>query len=366
MDNRKALDDQLRETYGETVDDLKDASQNTRTSRIVVRKMEIPPLVIQKTIKRIVADENQPGAFTSLEKPTVVPEKVVIRTVLTPKAENADQGMLVPMSVPMEVGESPTEVVGDDLYQTAAKLAAIYRLDSFTILSALKPLYTEDGIVPENHLPELCQQIEAQTQKYRVEEEQVEVALALIKPDGFETETDENGEKIYTTQITYQKNREHLLLKLSDLSPDEVQEFGFHYDPYNFDSQPEQNFFTQMLRFINLEPDQVDDIYFTGGLSDPNKTDFFLEYKGKDGKWHHYHPDFLVRRKDGRCYIVEIKAEQEHDDTIDGVNGRKAMAVRGWERLNPDKLKYEMIFTASDTVGLNQLSKAVEFIKERT
>jgi hypothetical protein len=143
-------------------------------------------------------------------------------------------------------------------------------------------------------------------------------------------------------------------------------DFGFHYDPYNFDSNPEKSFFTQLLDAVNLEPEQVEDIYFTGGLHDPRKTDFYVEYKGVDGKWHNYSPDFVIRRKDGRCYIVEIKAERERDDGVDGENGRKAIAVQKWVGLNPERLKYEMIFTASDNVAFNQIEPARRFIEDKT
>jgi hypothetical protein len=141
-------------------------------------------------------------------------------------------------------------------------------------------------------------------------------------------------------------------------------DFGFHYDPYNFDSRAEQDFFQQMLRAINLVPEQVEDIYFTGGVTDPKKTEFFVEYKGEDGKWHRYSPDFVVRRKDGRCTIVEIKAERERHDPVDGEKGRKAVAIRTWEALDPERLRYEMIFTDSDTVGFNQMEPIRDFIEQ--
>jgi hypothetical protein len=119
-----------------------------------------------------------------------------------------------------------------------------------------------------------------------------------------------------------------------------------------------------MLHAINVAPEQVDDIYFTGGLTDPRKTEFYVEYKGEDGRWHRYSPDFVVRRKDGRCTIVEIKAERERHHPVDGENGRKAMALRRWEMLNPARLQYEIIFTDSDSVGFNQLAPIRGFISE--
>jgi hypothetical protein len=119
-----------------------------------------------------------------------------------------------------------------------------------------------------------------------------------------------------------------------------------------------------MLDALNLRPDQVEDIYFTGALTDPRKTDFYVEYRGTDDRWHRYSPDFIVRRKDGKAFIVEIKAERERHHPIDGEQGRKALAVRGWTELNPDRLKYEMIFTAGDSVAFNALDPVKAFIEE--
>jgi hypothetical protein len=56
----------------------------------------------------------------------------------------------------------------------------------------------------------------------------------------------------------------------------------------------------------------------TGGLHDPDKTDFLVEYGGLPGKWHSYSPDFIIRTRDGRCYIVEIKDDRFRDRAVDG------------------------------------------------
>jgi hypothetical protein len=237
------------------------------------------------------------------------------------------------------------------------------------VYAELKRLYgnaTTGGAetVPEAHLTALATQIEEQTRRYEIEEEEVEVALALVRPEGFDEDRDEEGNVVYTAEITYRKEKEHLLLSWQQMKAQNDGGFGFHYDPYNFDSKPEQAFFRQMLQAINVAPEHVEDIYFTGGLTDPRKTEFYVAYKGEDGTWHRYSPDFVVRRKDGRCTIVEIKAERERAHPVDGEQGRKAMAIRSWEDLNPDKLQYEMIFTDSDSVGFNELEPVKAFIQD--
>ena len=126
------------------------------------------------------------------------------------------------------------------------------------------------------------------------------------------------------------------------------------------------------MTHLNLRPDEVEDIYFTGALTDPAKTEFFVEYKDDKGKWRRYSPDFAIRKElkrgakrgSGKVLIVEIKAERERAHPIDGERGRKALALRKWERLNPDRLKYEMIFTSTATVTADQMREVRQFVEE--
>ena len=109
-------------------------------------------------------------------------------------------------------------------------------------------------------------------------------------------------------------------------------------------------------------PAEIEDIYFTGALTDPHKTDFYVEYKGEDGGWHRYSPDFVIRRLDGRCLVVEIKSARERQHPIDGEHGAKALATRAWVDLNPDRLKYEMVFADGDEIGYDQIKQARQFL----
>ncbi|WP_447985271.1 hypothetical protein [Nitrospira sp. Nam74] len=95
-------------------------------------------------------------------------------------------------------------------------------------------------------MTDLARQIEEQTRQYEVTEEKVDVALALVKPEGFQKETEASGAVCYTAEIIYPKDREHLLAHFG-IWGDKAGPFGFHYDPYNFDSKPEMSFFEQML-----------------------------------------------------------------------------------------------------------------------
>ncbi len=127
-------------------------------------------------------------------------------------------------------------------------------------------------------------------------------------------------------------------------------------------------------RQIGATVADIEDVYFTGGLTDPGKTDFFVEYKDDKGKWRRYTPDFVIRKKPGpgkppgtgRVIIVEIKSEHDRSHPVDGETGRKAMALRRWEKLNPDRLKYEMIFTPAATVTGDLVAPVLRFLREGT
>jgi hypothetical protein len=178
---------------------------------------------------------------------------------------------------------------------------------------------------------------------------------------------DMDGNEIYTADIRYPISREALIIQYSawhGKHGGKSDKFGFHYTPYNFDSNPELSFFEILFDHLGLHPENVEDIYFTGAITDPLKSDFFVEYLGEDGSWHRYTPDFVVRRKDGCCLIVEIKAERERNHAVDGEQGTKALALRRWGELNPDKLRYQMIFVKESTLAYDQTREARTFVEE--
>lgn len=351
LENKNVLDKQLQETYGETFAGLLGGQSYSKQAIITLRKMGIPPMVVQKIIRSVqsVEKENIP---VQLARPTIGADKGKV-IAFTP----SEGGKLLPTGDVVELQDVDTY----DLYTTAQDFARNYRLEAFDLLSELRRLYPE-GFMPVSHYAVLARQIEKQTSEYETVEETVEVALALVKKDGFEKTLDEKGNETYTAEISYPIDREHLLIQFEDWRK-RAGSFGFHYSPYNFDSRPELNFFETLLQMLNQKPDDVEDIYFTGALTDAMKTDFFIEYRGKDGRMHNYTPDFVVRRKDGRCLIVEIKSERERTDEIDGEEGNKAIATRKWESLNPDKLKYQMIFVRQENVSHEDIEQARTFIQ---
>ena len=198
------------------------------------------------------------------------------------------------------------------------------------------------------------------------------LTLALVKPDGFDLSTDSRGNTCYTARISYPKSREHLLRHFQDFVHDNTRDFSFHYSPYNFDSAPEAEYFEHLLKQCDTRPEEVDDFFFTGALTDSRKTDFAVEYQDVDGKWRAYTPDFVIRRKDGRCLIVEIKKDDsairaaidriDKNGTAYTTEGRKYLALKRWEKLAPERLRYEMKFAEAAGLSLTVQDEMIKYL----
>jgi hypothetical protein len=348
-DNVGILDRQLQENYGERLNDLMNrAQQATGTAKLVVRKATIEPLRVTQTVRTVVPKPLPPTTRITLTRPTV--EEAGLERAVFALDEHALRGVMqqIGETVTIETASQPLS-----LYSVAVELAGLYRLDTWQVCDALRAAYPDETSLPSSHLQALAQQLEQQTRAYEVQEETVEVALALVRLEGFTEETGEDGFVQYTTEITYPLARQDLLIPYEQMK-DRAGDLGFHYTPYNFDVGAEASFFDQMLGYLNQRPEEVEDIYFTGALTDPAKTDFFIAYQGLDGRVHNYTPDFVIRRKDGKTIIVEIKSERERDHALDGAAGRKALAARQWEQVDPDRIAYEMVFTSQEIISENQ------------
>jgi len=357
--NVRILDSQLKETYGESLQELNRTPQDIIKDRLVLRKVEIPPILVKRKIQKVVPVGTEIDiSQIDFQKPDTSVEES--KKIIYDLKEIPDR-----KSVLIAKKEEKIIIEKDfiDAYSFAVELSSLYRLSLMPIYEKIRSLYP-DGEIPKSHAYKIREQLEGQIKNYEITEEEIEQALALIKPEGFNKE-EKNGKVIYTTEIIYHKDKaEKLLVYYEKFKDINKRDLGFHYTPYNFDSEPEKDFFINLLNELNEDPDDVKDIYFTGGLTDPNKTDFFFEYMDKSGRWHTYTPDFLIRKKDGRILIVEIKAERFRDDEIDGEQGLKAAKVREIEGLNPDKLKYEILFTDKAEIGFENMQKIRNIIYE--
>jgi type III restriction enzyme len=359
-DNVKILDSQLKETYGESLQILNNTAQDTRRDRLILRKIEIPPVLLKKKIKKVIPTAKQVDlAQIQLQRPDSKSQELT-RVVYDLKDIPDRKGVLIAQKEDKIIVEEDFT----DAYSFAVELSSLYRLPLMPVYEKLKNLYPSAEI-PESHVAQIKGQLEEKVKNYDITEEEVELALALIKPLGFDKEQKEN-QVIYTTEIIYHKDKEALLQRyerFKDKNKSWYQlEFGFHYSPYNFDSNPELDLFQQALIMLNENPADIEDVYYIGAITDPGKTDFLFEYKGKDDRWHTYTPDFLIRKKNGKVLIIEVKMEKLRADDVEGEKGLKALKLQEIQGLNPDKVKYEILFTSKDEIGLANINKVKEAI----
>jgi len=350
-DNVPILDSQLKETYGESLEDLNTTSQEFIKERVKLRKINIPPIILKKKIQKLVPININFNPHIQIQKPTIR-EKDQIKEILTLDDFNRKKVLIT-------IDQKKIKIEPDyiDIYSLAVEISCLYRLPLMNIYEQLKNLYPK-GEISEVEALEIKKQIEDKIKNYKVVTEILEQALALVKKEGFKEER-ENNQQVYVAEIIFHKDRaEKLFLsyeKVLERFKQKELPFGFHYSPYNFDSEPEKEFFENILRELMIDKDDVEDIYFTGAIDDPNKTDFFFEYKDKDGKWHNYTPDFLIRKKNGKMLIVEIKGEPFRDK-------QKEKEMHQIENLNPDRLKYEILETTREELSFNEVDKVKKWI----
>lgn len=350
-DNVSILNSQLKETYGESLEELNRTPQDFVKERIRLIKTEIPPIVLRKKVQKVIPVDLKFKPQIQIKKPTVK-KKYETKEILTPD-EFSRKKVLV------TIAQEKLRIEPDyvDVYSLAVEISSLYRLPLMETYEQLKNLYP-DGEVSELEAMAIKKQIEEQLKNYKIITEVLEQALALIKKEGFKEEK-RDDKSIYVTEIIFHKDKaDKLLLGYEEFIKRHKQPqlpFGFHYSPYNFDSQPERKFFEDILWQLKENPDDIEDIYFTGAIDDPNKTEFLFEYKDKEGRWRNYAPDFLIRKKNGKMLIVEIKGEPFRDK-------QKEKEMRRVENLNPERLKYEILETSRDELGFNEVEKVKKWI----
>ncbi|MEO7869238.1 MAG: hypothetical protein ABIS42_01375, partial [Candidatus Limnocylindria bacterium] len=297
-----------------------------------------------------------PATLTFL-RPVAVAASGLTRTVFDVGLSAASRRVL------RQVGDALTLEVGVDTvnaYASATELAAAYRLDPWPILDALRTAYG-DGAIPVADLEPLARQLEEQLGSYDEVAHDEPAELAVLKPEGFDEVTDADGSRHRQATITYPADRAGLIWP-----PERIAEnaagYGFHYVPYNFDSAPESDFFERVVRELNLARDQVRDVYFTGAITDPRKTDLTFSYATSDGRTHAYTPDFAIHTTDDRWLLVEIKMAARRQDPIEGENGIKARALQALEARNAGRIAYRMVFTATDTVARTDVAAVRDFV----
>ncbi|MBI2762949.1 MAG: DEAD/DEAH box helicase family protein [Chloroflexi bacterium] len=337
--NRSALDTQLKDTYGETIGQLEHQRRATTPNVIRLRKTDLPPIRL-RVPRRVLVRGVAPAGVLAFERPTAPTHGgAMTRTTYGVGLANATRKMLSALGDTLEIETSVDTI---DAYTAAMTLAATYRLDAWPLIDALRQTYGAEEI-PVSHLEPLARLLEERLGPYEETIEHDDVELAIVRPDGFDAVTQADGSVVRQSDIAYPADRAHLVFGPERVAGENPAGYGFHYTPYNFDSGPEADFYEKVLRALNVAPDDVREIYFTGAITDPKKTDLSFVYR-REGRDHRYTPDFVIHARGDRWLLVEIKMTARRHDDVEGEEGVKAKAIRGIADANPGRIFYRMIF----------------------
>ncbi|MDP2812054.1 MAG: DEAD/DEAH box helicase family protein [Rhodocyclaceae bacterium] len=387
--NRKTLEDQLAETYGTSLHELDGQHAERVEKEIRLHKPHLPPLLVRKRLLRFRRKASGPAGavspaptFSSDITPASGHESSLKLRFVVPDVEAPAAPVVATYTIAETAGgdtrlqrlDAGDETLAPDahewgIYAAAAELGAQYHLATADMIKALRAAYGPAAAIPAHHLPHLGRQIESQRAEYEEYHEEVDIAVALVKPEGFDVRL-ENGQPVYTARISFAKERAALYKTAADTADAALAlAASFHYEGYNFDAGPEAEFLDWTLGLLKSHAHSIEGLWFTGGLTDPAKTELLAEYLGEDGRWHRYTPDFVIRRADGKHLVVEIKKDTEspainadlarhaRGEAPKTAEGRKAVALKRWEDLNPDRLAYHVMF--ADTTLHDEGKKAV-------
>lgn len=354
--NRGALDRQLQDTYGESLSQLDHQRRASKPDVIRLRRLDLPPIRLRRPRRVLQRAAVTPVPVAFARPADSGATAAMVRTTFDIGLAAASRRLLRQVGDALEIEASIDTV---DAYTAAATLAANYRLDLWPLLDAMRIAYGAEPI-PVGHLDRLAGQLEEQLGGYVETTVEDEVELAIVKPDGFDA-VEIDGVTVRQAEISYPADRAALVFGPEKVAHENPAGYGFHYVPYNFDSGPEASFFEEALRALNLAPDEVRDIYFTGAITDPKKTDLGFTY-ARDGRDHRYTPDFVVHARGDRWLLVEIKMTARRNDPVEGEHGLKATALREVETANPGHVFYRMIF-ADTVVPTPDIAAVREFVE---
>ena len=339
-DNAKKLESELKRNFGVSLTDLDITAPMMETVDLLIDKKadKLPKLDVPRFVRRVTRKSGAMKKAIRLRRPkkTETPPDGVVR-VMTPDAAGflADSGGRETIS-----GETWISCLS-----ASARLAANYHLSALALFGEMRKAYPENKI-PDSHWADLIRQVEAQCSDSEVVTEQSVETLALIRTRGADGKLlfDKNKDgclvhRIRIRRSNYLDARKHGLFP----GPNDISDDGnlsYHYAPYNFDSKDEAEIFAKILGALNLNPREVKHFLFTGGLTDPAKTDFHFAYVDKDGRERLFFPDFVLVKRPDEFYIVEVKgAGNLEDKNLDAKTG----ALERMRIARPDRIKYQIV-----------------------
>jgi len=151
----------------------------------------------------------------------------------------------------------------------------------------------------------------------------IQDALFEYQEESGSTEEELDLARNFPIERQISEEKEHLVLR-----PDGGRDRSYHLDHYIFDSSEERRLFE-----ILLSHERVEEVYFTGGITDPTHNEFYVDYFDEQaGRWRRYFPDFFLKLADDGWMVIEVKREDQIEHP--NVKAKDAAAREVFEALN--------------------------------
>ncbi|UZH01664.1 DEAD/DEAH box helicase family protein [Pantoea anthophila] len=302
QDNLKLLDKELEANFRVSVDDIKEPDPNKETVHIRVLQPPIKILIkrVRRSYKLVEKDEIVQGYKLGLDTIELNDYRLI---------HEVREGM----RMPDDLGNTKKAIRDDLSYLKVQRKFSRISLVADIARYLNKPCIEIDKII--SLTKEGFDGILASVNQFN------EVLYDQVIPRLFKAMYDINSESIeeeFEVELvkeppidpgyyTVTAAKDKIIRKL-DSEVSKIAERSFHLDNYCFDSNPERQFFWDMLH-----NDKVQKIWFTGMLTH-GQSDFVIHYVDSDTqRVRSYYPDFLIKKQDGSYVMIEVKGEHMID-----------------------------------------------------
>lgn len=300
-ENMALLDKELQANFRISAEEMSDVGSKNETYKVRVEQpqIKIPIKRVRRNFKLVENKELKDGFSLGLDELDLAKYRLIVQE---------QTGLITPEDMGANV-RTNTDLSDRRQQRTFSKLMLVSEIARYLnkpclaiekILDATKE--TTDGIVSlvnqfnevlyDEVIPRLFKEM------YEIESENIteEFEVELVK----EPPTDPGY-----YQVTASNDK---VVRKADSAAAENKHKTFHLDTYCFDSNPERQFFWDMLK-----DKKVENIWFTGMLTH-GQSDFVIHYVDSETqRVRSYYPDFLIKKQDGSYVMVEVKGEHMID-----------------------------------------------------
>ncbi|MCB9810152.1 DEAD/DEAH box helicase family protein [Candidatus Nomurabacteria bacterium] len=309
-ENYKVLNRELENNFNTDISQLTGKVQNEVQVDLVVEKKRT--VEINRKLVEILSSSNINPSKIKIDLKKI-PAKKEIPRIQEREIALSDDGRAI-YSDPVSVQSDDMQIQERSFgyYDIVALLQQKTHL-SFTAIneifeankidrSALVKAVEKNYLVVHGIVNQILEQAISYEQKETIKTEMLELTKAFpfkinVKRELHETDT----EAFARSLLVYREQEE---------ASGHKSQFGFHVNPYNFDSTDELEVFKYLRQGLR-DNEAVSDVYFTGGITSDKHNEFFFEYwNPAEERISKYFPDFLIETTKGRYLVLEVKDDR--------------------------------------------------------